>query len=231
MIKNTSTSNADLSTIYSDMSDIPVEDSNIKEELSDEQKAMIENLISSQVKEFEKEQAAIEQEIEQERLSVNTSPIATDYLKSTKLTDSTVVKLYQTNLKQAQKIKSSYNKIKTSNGTVAANTYRLSIFYSLVKSNGPWDLKRKLGKNTKYIFKDSYKTGEYIGNHHYGYMGRAIGFSTTVLKSAAGMYQVYSNTSNWGFISSYFDDPSDQAAITDGYKDYDNGYRFGLIIA
>ncbi|MFC7395276.1 hypothetical protein [Scopulibacillus cellulosilyticus] len=57
-------------------------------------------------------------------------------------------------------------------------------------------------------------------------MGRAAGFSCTVLKSAAGMYQVYSGTSEWKFISSYFDDPKDSKAIADGCTDFNNGYCF-----
>jgi hypothetical protein len=51
------------------------------------------------------------------------------------------------------------------------------------------------------------------------------------LKSAAGMYQIYSGTSKLKYISSYFDDPADQKAITKGYKDYNNGYRFPALIA
>ena len=62
-------------------------------------------------------------------------------------------------------------------------------------------------------------------------MGKAIGFSSTVLKSAAGMYQIYSETSKWSFISSFFDDPAVQKAITNGLNDYNNGYRFSYIIA
>lgn len=147
------------------------------------------------------------------------------------VTSSNVVKIFQTNLKKANSIKTTYNKHKKNKGLAYANTYRLSIFYLLVKSNGPWDLKRTLGTKTKYYFKGTKKTGEYIGNYHYGYMGKAIGFSNTVLKSAAGMYQIKSNTSDWKYISSYFDDPADQVAITNGYKDYNKGYRFSNIIA
>lgn len=45
------------------------------------------------------------------------------------------------------------------------------------------------------------------------------------------MYQIYSETSDWKFISSYFDDPRDQEAITDGLIDYKNGFRFNYVIA
>lgn len=50
-----------------------------------------------------------------------------------------------------------------------------------------------------------------------------IGFSTTVLKSAAGMYQIISGTSNIKFLTSYFDDPADTKAIGNGATDYSNG--------
>lgn len=62
-------------------------------------------------------------------------------------------------------------------------------------------------------------------------MGKAVGFSDTVLKSAAGMYQIKSGTSEWKFISSYFDVPADQVAITNGLIDYKNGYRFSHLLA
>lgn len=55
--------------------------------------------------------------------------------------------------------------------------------------------------------------------------------STTVLKAAAGMYQIYSETSKWSYITSYFDDPADQAAITNGVTDYNNGFRFSHVIS
>lgn len=147
------------------------------------------------------------------------------------LTSTKVVKIYQSNLDLAKTIYNIFLDTKREDGTVAANTYRLTIFYELVKTGGYWDLKQELGTKNKYQFKDTNKTGEYIGNHHYGYMGRALGFSNTVLKAAAGMYQVKSETSDWKFISSYFDDPADQKAINSGVTDYNNGYRFTLVIA
>ncbi|WP_429675249.1 polymorphic toxin type 44 domain-containing protein [Bacillus mexicanus] len=38
-------------------------------------------------------------------------------------------------------------------------------------------------------------TGEDLGNIHYGYVGRAAGFSDSFLRTAAGAYQIYSGTS------------------------------------
>ncbi|MFC3882344.1 polymorphic toxin type 44 domain-containing protein [Bacillus songklensis] len=141
-------------------------------------------------------------------------------------TTATIVGIYQINLISANKIKENYERYIDSNGLPFANTYRLGIFYVLARTNGIWDLKQTLGEETIYRFKGTQKTGEYIGNHHYGYMGKAIGLSSTVLRAAAGMYQIYSGTSKWRFVLSYFDDPLDSKAIADGCNDYDDGYRF-----
>lgn len=51
-------------------------------------------------------------------------------------------------------------------------------------------------------------------------MGRHAGYSEAYLKIGAGIYQIVSGTSDWAFMSSYFDDPADQAAIIRGYSDY-----------
>ncbi|WP_226669581.1 polymorphic toxin type 44 domain-containing protein [Metabacillus litoralis] len=212
-----------------------------EEALTVEEKIELAKIITEEVKEIEEQ---TEQEIEDimteaEQIkdfkfslkpalqpSYAVSAASTNYNNSY-----TVAKLYQTNLNKANSIKANYNNLVKSNGVVFANAYRLATFYTLVKTNGAWDLKQTLGKTTKYLFKGTNKTGEYIGNHHYGYMGKAIGFANTVLKSAAGMYQIKSETSDWKFISSYFDDPADQAAITTGYTDYNNGLRFSYLIA
>lgn len=180
--------------------------------LTTDQKEELASLIYNEVQ-------AIEQEMK------------TPEIETYALTSANVVNIFQTNLKRANSIKATYNKQVKEKGTVYANTYRLSIFYVLVKSGGAWDLKQTLGTKTTYYFKGVKKTGEYIGNYHYGYMGKAIGFNNTVLKSAAGMYQIKSGTSEWKFISSYFDDPADQKAITNGFTDYNNGYRFSHLIA
>lgn len=107
------------------------------------------------------------------------------------------------------------------NRWVVAESFRNNQFISYVKTGGPWDIKRSIGSNTYYNFLHNSKTGEYIGNHHYGYMGRHAGYSDNYLKIGAGLYQIVSGTSDWSFMSSYFDDPRDQEAITNGYGDYD----------
>lgn len=42
-------------------------------------------------------------------------------------------------------------------------------------------------------------------------------FSKITLCAGAGMYQIYSGTSKWEYIKSYFDDPRDTKYIKIGY--------------
>ncbi|SHK61887.1 polymorphic toxin type 44 domain-containing protein [Paramaledivibacter caminithermalis] len=96
-----------------------------------------------------------------------------------------------------------------------------------VREGGDWDYKRELGWNTEYKIiiggKVDYVHGEDIGNIHYGYTGRSIGFSQFTLKSAAGLVQVLSGTAKKEWFNSYFDDPKDQYAIQRGIDMYNNG--------
>ncbi len=96
-------------------------------------------------------------------------------------------------------------------------------FAERVKSGGIWDYKSYMGTNTLYYMEDlkTNMTGETIGNFHYGYVGRAV-FGASTLKSAAGMYQIISGTSDWGYWDSFFDDPSDQQDIEWGIRVYES---------
>lgn len=98
--------------------------------------------------------------------------------------------------------------------------YKGAIFASYVKTGGKWDLKQKLHTNYTYLWRSSYKTGEYIGNYHYGYQGRNVGFAELTLKTAAGFYQIIEGTTDFSFYKSYFDDPKDQEAIAHGMREY-----------
>jgi hypothetical protein len=53
-------------------------------------------------------------------------------------------------------------------------------------------------------------------------MGRHVGYGLTTLKIGGGLYQIYSGTSKWAYISSYFDDPADAIAITSGFYAWNN---------
>ncbi|CAH1058966.1 polymorphic toxin type 44 domain-containing protein [Paenibacillus pseudetheri] len=95
-------------------------------------------------------------------------------------------------------------------------------FVAKVKSGAPWDYKLPYGYSKKWLFGGLVTTGEDLGNIHYGYVGRAAGFSENVLKTAAGVYQIYSGTAHIGWASSYFDDPKDQIAIQRGLNYWTN---------
>lgn len=96
-------------------------------------------------------------------------------------------------------------------------------FAERVKSGGIWDYKSYMGTNTVYYMEDlnTNMSGETIGNFHYGYVGRAV-FEAATLKSAAGMYQILSGTSDLGYWDSFFDDPADQHDIEKGIQKYES---------
>lgn len=117
----------------------------------------------------------------------------------------------------ASELRSVYDNAVFSQRTLTAGLY----FAEREKTGGIWDLKSILGKNNNFFVSeiDNNMTGEEIGNFHYGYVGKSV-FSRTTLLSAAGMYQVISGTSSWGYFNSYFDDPADQSQINLGINWY-----------
>ncbi|HHB1887415.1 hypothetical protein J0818_28455 [Bacillus cereus] len=96
----------------------------------------------------------------------------------------------------------------------------VTYFIEKVRTKGPWDYKWQYAG--KYIYQGRNCTGEDLGNMHYGYVGRAGGFTPDLLKTAAGLYQIKSGTYKLEWISSYFDDPNDQAWINYGIQLWDN---------
>ena len=93
-------------------------------------------------------------------------------------------------------------------------------FVENVKTGGKWDLKNRanwnLRKGETYIYNDIPLRWDEPGNISFGYIGSAI-FGTDVLQLGAGMYQIMSGTSYWGYVSSYGDDPLDSMCIQYGY--------------
>lgn len=119
----------------------------------------------------------------------------------------------------ATKLKSVYDNAIFTTKHLVAGQY----FAERVKTGGDWDYKSYLGTKTLYYVEDLNRnmTGEDIGNFHYGYVGRSV-FSATTLKSSAGMYQIYSGTSNIKYWDSFFDDPKDQYEIQKGIDKYNS---------
>lgn len=96
----------------------------------------------------------------------------------------------------------------------------VTYFIEKVRTKGPWDYKWQY--TGKYIYQGRKCTGEDLGNMHYGYIGRAGGFAPKLLETAAGAYQVKEWNTRFEWISSYFDDPNDQAWIKFGIQLWDN---------
>lgn len=110
------------------------------------------------------------------------------------------------------------------NAVFTEKNYTAGIYFAeRVKSGGAWDYKSYMGTSTLYYMEDLKVNmdGETIGNFHYGYVGRAV-WPASILKSAAGMYQIISGTSTWGYWDSFFDDPADQEDIEWGISVYES---------
>ena len=99
---------------------------------------------------------------------------------------------------------------------------KLFAFVMSVKTGAKYDLKFtwNLDKNVTYFYSGTRLRYDDIGNIHFGYLGASIGYSLLFLKSGAGIYQIYSGTSTWEYVSSFFDDPQDSAMIEWGYNIY-----------
>jgi RHS repeat-associated protein len=98
---------------------------------------------------------------------------------------------------------------------------------ALVKGGGPWDFKpdilRQVGKKID-LAGGTYRY-DIAANIHYGYVGRASGFSSNALLNGAGIAQIRAGTSSLTFLWTRFDSPFDQAAIQVGiylYEKYGN---------
>ncbi|MBJ8099710.1 hypothetical protein JDS98_16650 [Bacillus cereus group sp. N11] len=160
----------------------------------------------------------------------NFSP-GSDGVKPTTYPDLTsdFTSLMKANKNRMKVVKASADEIaKKSNnpleGAAASRAFRYTVFVKLVKSGGPWDYKLKYGYGNKYTFDNRTLTGEDLGNFHFGYVGKAIGFTDFELKGGAGFYQILSGTAEWVYYQTYFDDPRDQEMIQVGIDYYNKGY-------
>lgn len=95
-------------------------------------------------------------------------------------------------------------------------------FADKVRPGGVWDYKLTYGYSNSYIYDGQVKTGEDMGNFHYGFVGRAATFEASLLLSAAGAVQLYAGSWEPAWWSTYFDDPKDQAMISYGISMWDN---------
>lgn len=187
----------------------------IYENLTFEEKIMVTKEVNKTIKEIKLSNALL-------NMSMTTNVIGA---LSTEYTSTQIAYIYRTHKGQAQKIYKKYleyRSIPGSSSYTIATAYKNSTFIKLVKTGGEWDLKKFLGSSKTYRLLGHTRTGEYIGNHHFGFMGRHLGYSLTALKIGAGIYQIVSGTSDWSYMSHYFDDPRDAAAIESGFYAWKN---------
>jgi hypothetical protein len=99
---------------------------------------------------------------------------------------------------------------------------------ALVKGGGPWDFKveyRQRGMTEIQIAGGSYRY-DIAANIHFGFVGRASGFSADALLNGAGIAQIMDGTSSLSFLWTRFDSPYDAAAVQVGIYLYD---RYGNV--
>jgi len=121
--------------------------------------------------------------------------------------------------------------LKDANSGNAADKYAAYLGWAaLVQGGGPWDYKVELDEREleRIELGGTEYRSDVLANVHFGYVGRASGFSSEELLMGAGVAQVLSGTSDWSYFWSCFDDPADQAAISVGIYLYDQYGRFGL---
>ena len=116
------------------------------------------------------------------------------------------------------------------NATVAAKSLAYARWGMQVRQNGPWDHKPHIGKffPARHPYHHLYHGRTYYydiwSNIHYGYVGRACGFTRGELLDGAGLEQIASNllrgaspTAEPGVVGlRRFDDASDRHAIQIG---------------
>jgi hypothetical protein len=110
-------------------------------------------------------------------------------------------------------------------------------WYELVKTGGPWDFKEDLGSSISNIrpcrrncsgrvfsitLDDQCMTFEVAANIHFGFVGRAAGFSESLLLRGAGIAQIAE------FRGESRDDSRDVQAIEKGFHLFNTGSPNGL---
>ena len=96
------------------------------------------------------------------------------------------------------------------------NEFRDKVTYGAV-----WDYKLTFGYSTPYIYNGWNSNGESLGNMHYGYIGRAAGFSRLVLEGAAGIAGISVGNIELLYFPTFFDDPNDNSWIQIGENLFD----------
>lgn len=116
---------------------------------------------------------------------------------------------------------------KEKNGYAKASVY----FYKNVKTGGKWDYKNQstwgLSSDKEYYWHGTKLRHDDIGNIHYGYVGKVL-FDTPTLLIGAGAAQLKSDLSYKGApqwtVESFYDDPHDQKMVEAGCILWDYGF-------
>lgn len=117
---------------------------------------------------------------------------------------------------------------------VTGSAAAMALWASKVAGGKDWDHKGRIVKNNRWVTDGALQYQFDIwSNIHYGFVGRAVGFSAWTLKSGAGGAQIMDKTVPPGYwdrrfktigdadFLSAFDDPADQAAIILGMDLFD----------
>lgn len=105
---------------------------------------------------------------------------------------------------------------------------KLDYFKNVVNTGSIYDLKVQKEWRGKTIFYDGlWMEDQDIGNYHFGYIGRAVGYDVDFLTFGAGIKQLLSDTRmlDYCFSSSFCDDPRDTYFIKLGAIKYDNEHN------
>ena len=118
------------------------------------------------------------------------------------------------------------NTIKVQKETKNMNSVqKITYFVENVRTGGIFDLKNTEEWKDVTIYYDGMTMEDQdIGNYHFGYIGRALGYDVDFLTTGAGIYQIISGTSKigWFFTPNFGDDPRDSYYIRMGAIAYDN---------
>lgn len=107
---------------------------------------------------------------------------------------------------------------------------RWAWFYKQVRNGGPWDFKNndyRKHKSSGLIICGTTYGNDMPGNFHFGFVGRAAGFTAYSLQKGAGVAQERAGTSRPEFHCTYGDDPKDNAFIQLGIKLYE-GHKLAI---
>lgn len=139
-------------------------------------------------------------------------------------------------IKNNQKKKASFDATKKLNKTMKTNAkavkkevgkkklkvFKYATFANLVRTGGVYDIKRNEEWDDKIVsYNGMILEDQDVGNIHYGYIGRAVGFSKTELLFGAGAAQLKDNPDLNFCLVSACDDPRDTYFVQLGISIYD----------